>query len=458
VVDANKASLAVYGAQSVEELKGELSKVLTRESQVTFRDELVALSEGRPQFTKEFDNQTLTGETRHVNVILSVIPEFQESLEKVLVCLVDLTPQNQLEKELRSARDELEHVLATNPAVLFFEEPLADFSDTLSTFVSESARFVLGFEPKHFLGEAGLSFWRSRLHPDDLARYSAELPSLWRDGHHTFEYRFLHGDGNYRWISEQYRVVRDADGRILNAVAVAIDVTERKQIEEKLAKSQRLAAIGETAAMVGHDLRNPLQGITSATYLLREDNLTREERNKALSLIDDSVDRASQIVSDLLDYSSEIHLAPAEISPKEVVRSALETVKIPDTIQLHNHSQEQPGVMVDLEKMRRVFINLITNAVDAMPNGGILTISSRQSKHFIEIAISDTGTGLDQQILENLWKPLQTTKTKGMGLGLPIVKRIIDAHGGEVLVESKTGLGTTFTIRLPIKSAAEIKA
>jgi signal transduction histidine kinase len=87
-----------------------------------------------------------------------------------------------------------------------------------------------------------------------------------------------------------------------------------------------------------------------------------------------------------------------------------------------------------------------------MPNGGDLIISSKESNGFVEIAISDTGTGLEKRIQENLWKPLQTTKTKGMGLGLPICKRIIDAHGGQIAVESKQGKGTTFTIRLPIKA------
>jgi two-component system sporulation sensor kinase A len=106
---------------------------------------------------------------------------------------------------------------------------------------------------------------------------------------------------------------------------------------------------------------------------------------------------------------------------------------------------------VDPDKARRVFINLITNAVDAMPNGGTLRVSSKDLNGFVEIAISDTGTGLDRRILENLWKPLQTTKLKGIGLGLPIVKRIIDAHGGEIAVETKTELGTTFIIRLPAK-------
>jgi PAS domain S-box-containing protein len=454
ILNVNRATLKLYEAEDMSELRGSLRAVLTEESSEVFGKELAALAEGKTSFASEIINMSLRNETKHVSIICTVVPGYEETLAKVLVSIIDLTPRKKLEMELRAARDQLDSVLATNPAVLYVEEPLPDFSDTISTFVSESARTVLGFESKRFLGESGLSFWRSRLHPDDLARYWEELPLLWLHGQHTFEYRFLHSDGHYRWITEQYRVIRDAEGRILNAVAVAVDVTERKEIEEKLAKAERLAAIGQLAAMVGHDLRNPMQGITNAAYLLRNDSLTREERNEALQLIDDSVEHSNKIVGDLLDYSREIHLELTEATPREITRSALEALRIPDTLRVQDHSQSEPVMIVDSEKLRRAFMNLITNAVDAMPKGGTITISSKESNGSVQFSISDTGTGIPKEILENPWKPLQTTKAKGMGLGLPIVKRIIDAHGGEITAETRTGAGTTFVIRLPIKPKA----
>jgi signal transduction histidine kinase len=203
--------------------------------------------------------------------------------------------------------------------------------------------------------------------------------------------------------------------------------------------------------MVGHDLRNPLQGITGALYLLRNEALTREERDETFRLIEGSLQHANELVSELLEYSRDLHLTCAEVTPKEITRTALDVVKIPEMIHLEDQSQENPTLFADLDRMSRVFINLITNAIDAMPDGGTLTISSRELSGLVELAVSDTGTGMDKRILENLWKPLQTTKTKGIGLGLSIVKRIVDAHGGEISVESKTGVGTTFTLRLPRK-------
>jgi hypothetical protein len=226
--------------------------------------------------------------------------------------------------------------------VLFLEQPLPDFSDTLSTFVSESATFVLGFEPKNFLGEPGLSFWRSHIQSDDLLQYSAELPLLWRDGHHTFEYRFLHSDGAYRWMNEQYRVIHDTDGHISGAVGVAIDITERKQLEEKLAKAERLAVIGGTAAMVGHDLRNPLQGIASAAYLLRQqcDLLSHDSQGQQrktemvnlLELIEGGVMYMNKIVADLQDYAAPIHPDVISVSTQRLLNETFSTMRIPSSV------------------------------------------------------------------------------------------------------------------------------
>jgi len=454
VLNMNKATLDFYDAQSVDEIIGGLSGVLTEESNRAFVGEVLALVQGKKYYEAEFENKTLRGETKHCNVICAVVPGYEQSLAKVLISIVDLTPQKKLEEELRATKERLEYVIASNPAVLVLEKPLPDLSNTYSMFVSESATSVLGFEPKNFLGERGAEFFNSRVPPGDLARYLAEVPSLWRDGHHTFEFRFLHSDGAYRWIREEMKVTRDAEGRILNVVGVCTDATERKKLEEKLAKAERLAAIGETAAMVGHDLRNPLQGIAGALHLLKQESLTAEERAEMLQVIETSVHYSDAIVRDLSDYSAEIKLKPVETTLKSSIRCAIHAVKVPQNVTVRDLSEDQPTLRVDPDRMKRVFINLIENAIDAMPQGGTLTIISRKFDGNVEITLTDTGSGMSEKVMENLWKPLQTTKAKGLGLGLAICKRIIDAHGGTISVKSKVGEGTTMTIRLPIKLEA----
>ncbi|MGP8070852.1 MAG: PAS domain S-box protein [Candidatus Bathyarchaeia archaeon] len=232
-------------------------------------------------------------------------------------------------------------------------------------------------------------------------------------------------------------------------VSVA-DLTPQKKLEAELVKSQRLAAIGETAAMVGHDLRNPLQGIAGALYLLKQESLTSEERSEMLQIIEKSVHYSDAIVKDLSDYAAEMKLKLAHATPKSISRDAIGAVKVPQNVRVQDLSEDNPTFRVDPDMMRRVFVNLIENAIDAMPQGGTLTINSKKSESDVEIALKDTGSGISERAMENLWKPLQTTKAQGMGFGLAICKRIIDAHGGNISARSEVGRGTTITIHLPL--------
>jgi PAS domain S-box-containing protein len=253
-------------------------------------------------------------------------------------------------------------------------------------------------------------------------------------------------DGTFPAIVYAAPVMRE--NRAVGLRGIVIDITERKQMEERLVKSERFAAIGELAAMVGHDLRNPLQGITGALHLLKQESLAEKERDEMFRLIQDNVEYADAIVRDLSDYSAEIQLSPVETTAKSIIAQAIQAARIPEKITVEYLSEEDVTIRVDPDRMKRVFINLIENAVDAMPHGGTLTIESKQLNGDVEITFSDSGQGMPQTVMENLWKPLQTTKAKGLGLGLAICNRIVDAHGGHISVESKAGEGTTVTVSI----------
>ncbi|MCZ2855854.1 MAG: GAF domain-containing protein [Candidatus Bathyarchaeota archaeon] len=228
---------------------------------------------------------------------------------------------------------------------------------------------------------------------------------------------------------------------------------ELMEAQERLIKSERLAAIGEVAAMVGHDLRNPLTSIGGATYYVKTkfSPKTDQKTIEMLELIEKGVEYSNKIVNDLLAYSGEIRLELLETTPKSATEDVLTLVKIPENIRILDLTEDEPKIKVDVEKMKRVFANIIRNAIDSMPEGGILTITSKTSGDSIAIVFSDTGTGMPKDISEKIWVPFFTTKAKGMGLGLPICKRIVEAHNGKILVESKIGKGTTFMVTLPIK-------
>jgi PAS domain S-box-containing protein len=236
-------------------------------------------------------------------------------------------------------------------------------------------------------------------------------------------------------------------------LTVAERTQELLEAQSRLLKLERLSAIGELAGMVGHDLRNPLTGIKNAAYVLRKNKctLTGQNTNEMLNAIDRCVDHANNIIGDLLEYSREIHLDLEEYSPKTIINYVLLAIKPPDNIKITLNTQDNPHLWVDANKIERVFTNIIKNAFEAMPNGGTLEISSCQNNQNVDFLFADTGNGMCSEVLGKIFTPLFTTKAQGMGFGLAICKRIIEAHEGKIVVESAPKKGTVFTISLPIQ-------
>jgi PAS domain S-box-containing protein len=232
---------------------------------------------------------------------------------------------------------------------------------------------------------------------------------------------------------------------------------ELKKSQEQLLRAQRLAVIGELAGMVGHDLRNPLTSISGAVYYVKKRLSSKIDGkvNEMLDLIGKNIVYSNKIINDLLDYSREIKLDITETIPKSTIKEALSLVEIPKNVQVIDLTEGKPKIKVDTAKIKRAFVNILKNAVEAMPRGGTLTTKSRKSDGNVEFVFSDTGVGVSKKTIEKFWTPLFTTKAKGMGFGLAICKRIVEAHGGSISVKSSRGKGTTFTVTIPIKLKLE---
>jgi len=240
-------------------------------------------------------------------------------------------------------------------------------------------------------------------------------------------------------------------------VGVTREVGERRRMREELLKSKRLAAVGEAAAMVGHDLRNPLQAMVTIVYLVKK--LLSfggvEERNKAFGLLEelnDQVHYMDKIVSDLQDYTRPIGSELIETNLSELIREVIASVKIPGTVKVSNMNGGDPRkAILDPVLLRRVLANLVLNAIQAMPKGGELIITTNKTQDSVEIIVQDTGVGIASENLEKIFNPFFTTKAQGQGLGLAVCKRLVEAQGGEITVKSELGNGSTFTVSLPIK-------
>ena len=318
------------------------------------------------------------------------------------------------------------------------------------TFCSPATEMMTGYSVQQLLSMNMKELIAPEHFPEIQERLQARIQGERYLPPHQFE--IIKADG--KRIPVEMTTTRIVEkGTLVGIQGIARDITERRQMEKKLREAERLAAIGETTAMVGHDLRNPLTGITGAVYILKTiSNMKKDGKAKEfLDLIERNVEYSDKIISDLLNYSAELHLNLTTTNPKSIISDALRFMPIPKGIHVTDMSRSDTQLIADAEKLRRVAVNLITNAVDAMPEGGTLTISSRQSNGDVEIAFSDTGIGMTKETLEKLGTPLFTTKAKGMGFGLPIVRRIVEAHGGSIFVESTVGKGSTFKVRLPIR-------
>jgi PAS domain S-box-containing protein len=269
----------------------------------------------------------------------------------------------------------------------------------------------------------------------------------------NLRYTMQRNDGQEYPAEVSLSIVRDAAGSPLVYVAIVRDLTEQNEIQERLRRAERMAVIGETVAMVGHDLRNPLQAISGALYFLGKkfNSMADPEIMEVLESIKSGLDYADNLVKELLDYSREIRLELTETTVKAITEAALLQVKIPENVKVRDLTQNEPRILVDAAKAQRVFVNLIGNAIDAMPKRSELTITSAEVGQIVEVEFSDTGEGITDDVMRNLWKPMKSTKSKGMGLGLAICKNIVEAHGGSIEVKSTLGEGSTFKIRLPIQ-------
>ena len=280
-----------------------------------------------------------------------------------------------------------------------------------------------------------------------------------------------------RWYMVRIGPYRTADNKIEGVVLAFVDIDRLKQGEAKLrARSEhledlveersrmlsnatRLAAIGETAGMVGHDLRNPLQTIINTIHLAKEamkaNSASTPEKDprveSALETIREQADFMNKIVSDLQDYAKQAKPTFVEYDMQRLINDSLSSTPVPKSVQVSSSVETGfPKLSVDPGLLRRAFTNIITNALQAMPDGGKLKIRAWTSQNIAAVSFQDTGIGIPEDVKTKMFSPLFTTREKGVGLGLAVTKRLIESHKGEIKVFSKMGEGTTLTVELPL--------
>jgi PAS domain S-box-containing protein len=466
LVATNQAAMELYGAQSSEDLQEGLPLIFDDESYPVFKDELIAIARGDTQFDAETTARTLSGEKKHLMLRWSVVQGFEDTLSRVLVCDVDIT-------ERKRAEEALQHLIVFNEGIV---QSMGDGVAVLDeegyiTFSNPSADRLLGYQPEEMVGR----HWTHFVPPDQQSIVQAALDRRTPGPGEPYEHEVMRSDGTRLTVLARSSP-RFVDGAPAGILAVFTDITERKRAEQalkeysarleemveertrelhdaqqELIRKERLAILGQLAGGVSHELRNPLATITNAIYFLQmtladADETTREY----LQLISTQAQNAGKIVTDLLDFSRK-PIADRELTPvSQLVSQLLETSAPPANVEVFSLvSPDLQPARVDPQQISQVLKNLVTNAYQAMPDGGTLTVRAEAHDNELHLAVIDTGSGISDEDMPRLFEPLFSTKPGGIGLGLAVSKTLVEANEGRIEVQSRKGEGSTFTVILP---------
>jgi PAS domain S-box-containing protein len=469
VIYWNPAAEKTFGYPANQAIGKKLSDLVlpptARQNHSKFLNQLNKVSTAR----RQFGLAALKKDGTLFPIDLSVVPLKLNGQSCFLSVIRDITEWKAMEEALRREKDLLESVTTSTNVLLSLVD--RNYRVIWGNKVAKQTRFGGDIEGRYC--------YEVFAENPKVNCQGCGVKKVFENGDSIVRRDYFSGhNGKGKWVELISTPIKDKNGNVIAALEIALDIDERKQLQNKLAeysqrleeivqqrteqlkktqaellKSERLAAIGELAGMIGHDLRNPLSGIKNSAYYMKKkgEELSPTQAKEMLETIDKCVGYSNKIITDLLDYSREIRLALEPTSPKKLLLDSLTILGKPNKIQVTSKLSDTPALMVDQDRIKRVFINLLKNAFDAMPNGGKVTVGSRQVEDNLEISFTDTGVGISEEVLPKLFTPLFTTKAQGMGFGLAICKRIIEAHRGTIKVETVKSQGTTFTLSLPIK-------
>jgi len=406
---------------------------------------------------------------------------FVKSSNKNHLKLLPLTLENALKQKENEGKIKIlsRALMSINDAVF-----ITDLRDNL-IYVNNSFTKIYGYGFAEAIGKNSQFIWRD----DEYQAYKNLLNSEKHNQKFEGEFTNCRKDGTTFPISLSVSHIKDNyTDKIIAYVCIARDITENKKIQEelkryseelkkysqgleikvdeqskKLEEAKRFAAIGETATMVGHDLRNPLQVLVNTIFLakmkLSPDFLAKNKNSVSdttlhtLKVFQEQVDYMNKIVSDLQDIARNIVVEFRDVNFKPYIEEIMTSITHPYDIKLHlKLNPNLPVLRFDQGLMKRVLTNLLNNAVQAMEkiSGDIVLSADLEGSNFV-VRISDEGTGIPENVQAKLFQPLVTSKAKGMGMGLSVCKRIVEAHRGTLGLENNRKKGATAIIKLPLK-------
>jgi PAS domain S-box-containing protein len=364
--------------------------------------------------------------------------------EGVLVLSYDITDRKQAERLIRQSEERYRRLVTISPYAIFV------LRAGRIVFANDQAIKLLASVADDLLGKSPLDLF----HPDDRVQNSEQIDGMFEGKTLApmAEHRMVALDGTIVDVEMLTASFTDDEGPAV--LLVLHDISERKRLQTQLRKTERIAELGTLASGMAHEIGTPMNVILGrAEYLM--DRVHEEPLKKGLKTIVTQVERITRVMNQLLSFARRKPLQPGPVELRQIIDNSLEMFQerlSRQQVQVYVQLDPKcPPVQADNDQMNQVLINLIMNAIHAMPNGGTLRIALQQDEDMAKLTIADTGQGIRKELLSKIFDPFFTTKEfgKGTGLGLTVVKGIIEEHHGSITVESEEGKGTVFTVLLP---------
>lgn len=449
IIFINEQGLRLLGAANDEEIVGKSPDAILHSDYHHLAGERIQQLLGTDGAVPEIEGEIVRLDGTIVDVEISAARFRDEEGVGILMVLRDMTQRKLAEQRLRESEERLQSLLGSMEDVIWS----SSLDLTAVHYVSPSAKEIYGRPVEDFIRTPSLRL--DMAHPEDGPAVAKAVLDLGATGEFDVEYRIVRPDSAIRWLHDRGHVIRDHDHKSLRIDGIASDITERKRLQEQLRRTERVAELGTVASGMAHEIGTPMNVILGrAEYLMER---TKEEPvRKGLQTIVSQVERITRVMNQLLAFARRRPIARRALDLRQTIEDNLEIFQ---ERLAHTHITVEPSfadgcplVHADADQMSQMLINLVMNAIHAMPDGGILKIALALERDMVELTLSDTGHGMPKEVIAKIFDPFYTTKEfgKGTGLGLTVVKGIIEEHNGTIHVESQAGKGTVFTICLPI--------
>ena len=325
------------------------------------------------------------------------------------------------------------------------------------TALNRAAEEITSYQAAEAVGRPWESVFGDGIPPDEIDL--AARVEGWQV--RRYEMRLRRKDGREVPLGISFWPLRSGRGELAGIIGVFQDLSSIKQMEERMRQADRLATIGRLAANIAHEIRNPLASMSGAIEVLTRELPRGGPHDRLIEIVLHESDRLNKIVKEFLEYARPAPLHPLPMNVGEVLDEVLlllEHRALPPDLKIAREYDGTATARVDPQQFRQAIWNLCINALEAMPAGGELRIGAgivtQRKTRKLEVWVADTGTGIDPESLLHIFEPFFSTKPAGSGIGLALVHRVIQDHGGDIEVRSEPGVGTTFTLRLPLAESA----